>query len=103
MGVLHCNCNNVIYFIICKNCQEQYVGSATNFKSRFTIHKSDIKANKDSCGTAKHFNSMCKNDNEIFQFLSVQVIKQSTDIEEILWHREKYWQNLFIYLPRLMA
>ena len=72
-GVLHCNCNNVIYLITCKNCLEQYIGSATNFESHFREHKSDIKANKDRCGTAKHF-SMCKNNNNIFQFLSVQCI-----------------------------
>ena len=96
-GVLHCNCNNVIYLITCKNCLQQYVGSATNFKNRFRIHKSDIKTNKDRCGTAKHFNGMCKNDNNIFQFLSVQIIEQvcsnATNIEEILRHREKYWQS----------
>ena len=48
-GVLHCNCNNVIYLITCKNCLEQYVGSATNFKNCFRIHKSHIKTNKDMC------------------------------------------------------
>ena len=89
-GVLHCNCNNVIYLIIFKSYLEQYVGSATNSKSHFRIHKSD-------CGTAKHFNGTCKNDNNIFQFLSVQIIEQvcsnATNIEEILWHREKYWQS----------
>ena len=87
-GVLHCKCNNVIYLITYKNCLELYVGSATNFKSRFRIHESDIKTNKDRCGTAKHFNCMCKNGNNIFQFLSVQIIEQvcsnATDIEEIL-------------------
>ena len=67
-GVLHCNCNNVIYLITCKNCLQQYVGSATNFKNRFRIHKSDIKTNKDRCGTTKHLNGMCKNDN-IFQYI----------------------------------
>ena len=45
----------------------------------------------------KHFNDMCKNDNNILQFLSVQIIEQvysnDTDIEEILWHQEKYWQS----------
>ena len=60
-------------------------------------HKSDIKTIKDRYGTAKHFNSKCKNDKNIFQFLSVQVIEQvysnATDIEEILWQREKYWQS----------
>ena len=79
--------------ITCKNCLKQCVGSATNFKSRFIIHKSDIKTNKDRCGTAKHFNGECKNDSNIFQFLSVQIIEQvysnATDIEEILWHRAK--------------
>ena len=90
MGVLHCNCNNVIYLITCKNCVEQYVVPATNFKSCFRIHKSDIKTKTDRCGTAKHVNGMCKNDNNIFQFLSVQIIEQvysnATEIEEILWH-----------------
>ena len=43
---------------------------------------------------AMHFNGMCKNDNNIFEFLSVQIIEQvcsnATNTEEILWHREKY-------------
>ena len=42
-GILHCNCNNVIYLITCENCLQQYVGSATNFKNRFRIHKSKSK------------------------------------------------------------
>ena len=60
-------------------------------------HKSDIKTNKDRCETAKHFNGKCKNDKNIFQFLSIQIIEQvynnATDIEEILWHRGKYWKS----------
>ena len=44
-----------------------------------------------------HFNGMCKNDNIIFQFLAVQIIEQvcsnATNIEEMLWHKEKYWQS----------
>ena len=54
-GVLLCYSNNVIYLITRKNCLQQYVGSATNFKNRFRIHESDIKTNKDRCGTAKHY------------------------------------------------
>ena len=42
-GSLNCNTKNVIYLITCKNCSEQYVGSAINFKERFRIHKNDIK------------------------------------------------------------
>ena len=29
---------------------EQYVGSAVKFKTRFHIHKSDIKTKKERCG-----------------------------------------------------
>ena len=93
-GVLRCNCKNFIYLIICKNCLEKYVRSATSFKSRFRIHESNIKTNKDRCGTAKNFNVIFKNNN-IFWFLSVEIIEQiysnATDIEEILWRMEKYW------------
>ena len=40
---------------------------------------------------------MCKYDNIIFQFLTVQIIEQvysnATNIEEMLWHKEKVWQS----------
>ena len=85
-GVLHCN-YNVIYLINCKNCLQQYGDSATKFKNRLRIHKSDFKSNKDRYGTAKHLHGMCKNDNNIFQFLSFQITEQvcrnARNIEEI--------------------
>ena len=37
-----CTGMNVIYLTSCTNCNEQYVGSAIDFKKRFRIHKSDI-------------------------------------------------------------
>ena len=58
-GELHCNFCNVIYLEECSNCKHQYIGSVLNFKQRFRIHKSDIKTNKDCCGTARHFNNVC--------------------------------------------
>ena len=89
--------------ITCKNCLKQYVGSATNFKSRFRIHKSDIKTNKDRCGTAKHFNGKCKNDNNIFQFLYFQITEQvygnAADIEEFYSTKKNIGKAS--YLPRL--
>ena len=104
-GFLHWNCNNIIYLITCKNCLEQYVDSATNFKNRFRTHESDIKTNKDRRGTAKHFNSMCKNNSNIFQFFSVQIIEKvysnARYIEEILWHRKNIGKGS--YLPRIIA
>ena len=47
--------------------------------------------------TAKYFNCKCKNNSNIFHFLPVQTIEQvygnATGTGEVLWHREKYWQN----------
>ena len=58
-GNLWCDSCNFVYLIRCFNCREKYVGLAINFKERSGIHKSDIKTNKDSCGTARHFNNKC--------------------------------------------
>ena len=66
---------NVAYIISCKNCGDQYVGSATDFKARFRIHKSDIKAKKGSCGTARHFNYKCCDRSNTHIFLQVQLIE----------------------------
>ena len=57
-------------------CLEQYVGSAIKFKSRFRIHKSDIKTKKDRCGTARHFNNKCCNSSNPFVYLHVQLIEK---------------------------
>ena len=98
-GDLTCNSVNVIYIISCKNCHEQYVGSATNFKNSFKIHKSDIKTNKNRCGTARHFNNKCRSPQDPHAFLQVQLIETINNSvsnecnEELLWHREKYWQT----------
>ena len=81
-------------------CGDQYVGSAVNFKNRFRVHKSDIKTNKDRCGTAQHFNNKCRHPHNPHAYLQVQIIEQintTSDSEETLWHREKYWQcQLFV-------
>ena len=36
----------------------QYAGSATDFRARFRILKSDTKTKKDRCGTARQFNNV---------------------------------------------
>ena len=80
-------------------CLEQYVASAIKFKSRFRIHKSDIKTRKDRCGTARHFNNKCSGSYNPFVYLHVQLIEKvycisdDYNIEDILWDKEKYWQS----------
>ena len=51
-GEMNCESTNIIYLIKCMKCLEQYVGCAIKFKSRFRIHKSNIKTRKNGCGTA---------------------------------------------------
>ena len=88
---------NVIYLVTCSNCRKQYVGSAINFKQRFRICESDIKTNKDHCGTARHFSSKCYSPNDKHAYLKVQIIEQvfnnnQFSIENLLWERAKYRQ-----------
>ena len=70
-GNLSCDSCNFIYLIRRKQC----VGSAINFKLRFRIHKSDIKTNKDRCGTARHFNNKCCSPNNKHNYLKVQILE----------------------------
>ena len=97
-GQLNCKSINVIYLITRCKCLEQYVGSAIKFKTRFRIHKSDIKTKKERCGSARHFNSKYYHDTNLFQYLKVQLIEQVQsnnldNIEDVLRDKEKYWQS----------
>ena len=94
-GNLSCNSPNVIYIISCKNIGDQYVSSATDFKARFRIHKSDIKTKKDRCGTASHFNNKCCDSSNPHIFRQVQLIESvqsDINLESKLWGQEKYWE-----------
>ena len=75
-GQFNCESFNVIYLIICSKCLEQYVSSAVKFKTRFRIHKSDIKTRKERCRSARHFNSKCYHDTYPFQYLKIQLMEQ---------------------------
>ena len=46
------------------------------FKTRFHVHKFDIKTKKKRSGSARHFNSKCYHDNNPFPYLQVQLIEQ---------------------------
>ena len=96
-GELHCNSCNVIYLVKFSNCKQQYIVCAPHFKQRFRIHNSDIKTNKELCGTARHFNNVCCHPRNPHFYLKVQLIEQvlcnvaDKDIVAILWESEKYF------------
>ena len=84
-------------FFICKCCGKQYVGSATGFKERFRIHKSDTNTGKIRCGVANHLLNVCHSSTSKPKYLQVQLIEKNSvkideDINKVLWEREKYWQ-----------
>ena len=88
-GQLNCERINVIYSKTCSKYLEQYAGSAVKFKTRFRIHKSDIKTEKERCRSARHFNSKSYHDTNPFQYLKLQLIEQvqsnnSEHIEDVL-------------------
>ena len=92
---LTCNSTNVVYWISSSNCDDLYVGSVLDFKSRFRIHKSDIKSKKDRCGTASHFNTECTDISNSHKFLKIQIIESvqcDYNLEGKLWERGRYWQ-----------
>ena len=93
-GILKCDSRNVIYLISCKCCGKQYVGSATGFKERFRIHKSDISTGKIRCGVANHLLNVCRSSTSKFEYFQVQLIekvsvKNDEDIDKVLWERKK--------------
>ena len=98
-GEMNCESTNIIYLMTCTKSLERYVGSATKFKSRFRIHKSDKKTKKDRCVTTRHFNYKCCHSSNPFVYLRLQLIEKvyfiydDCNIEDILWDGEKYWQS----------
>ena len=75
-GQLNCASIDVINFITCTQCLEQYVRSAVKFKTRFRIHKSDVKTQKERCRSARYINSKCYHDSNPFHNHKVQIIEQ---------------------------
>ena len=92
-GSLSFNSLSIIYIISCKNCGDQYVDSATDFKARCRIQKSDINTKKDRCGIARHFNNRCcasSNPHIFFQVQVIESVQSDINLESKLWKREKY-------------
>ena len=83
------------------------MGSAVKFKTRFRIHRSDVKTKTGRCRSARHFNSKCYHDTNPFQYLKIQFMEQVhsnnlENIEDILWNREKYCQSQLFTIAKGM-
>ena len=74
-----------------------YIGSATGFKERFRIHKSDTNTGKIRCGVASHLLNVCESGTCKTEYLQVQLIehvlvREGENADKVLWKREKNWQ-----------
>ena len=64
-----CNAQNVVYAIICKKCNQLYVGHTTRkLKERMALHRSSIK-HRGNTAVAKHFNLAHHTSNDLQTFL----------------------------------
>ena len=80
--------------IACKCCSKQYIISATDFKERFRIHKSDFSTGKIRRGVASHLLYVCKSATCKTKTMQIQLIE---DVDEVLWEREKILGNPTLY------
>ena len=67
---------NVLYLISSTNCNEQFGGSAINFKTRFRIHKRDINTKKERCGVVPYFINEWRGSQKPHAFLKIQPIEK---------------------------
>ena len=84
---LSCKSKNVIYLVMCKKCNVQYVGSTSNkFKIRFHNQKSSMITKNCTCEAAIHFNKALL---IIEQLCNLNANNNSLD--DHLLTREAFW------------
>ena len=88
-------------------CGKQYVGSATGFKERFRINKSDINTSKVRYGVANHLLNVCRSSASKFEYFQLQLIEKVSvqnddDIDKVLWERVKYGQVQLFTLSQVL-
>ena len=93
---LSCNRKSDTYLITCDRCKDEYIGLTVDFKPRFRVHKSHIKTKKELCSTFGHKKCLCST--SPFGCVKVQIFEQvytedPSNIEEVLWYWERYWQS----------
>ena len=98
---LKCGSRSLTYFLSCKCCGKQYVGSATGFKERFRIHKSDTNTGKIRCGVANHLLNVCHSSTSKPKYLQVQLIEKNSvkideDINKVFWERENIGKRNYL-------
>lgn len=70
------NKSNVVYKIDCLDCNKCYIGqTCTKLKQRISLHKSNIKTNKDSCQLAFH----SRNENHQPDFTNIKILDSETN------------------------
>ena len=96
MGVLHCNCNNAIYLITCKNCWNnmllllliEYIKAISKPTKIYVVRQSILMV---CVKMITIFFSFC-----LLKLLNKFIVMPQR-LNKILYHGENYWQSqLFI-------
>ncbi|XP_044746395.1 uncharacterized protein LOC123307955 [Coccinella septempunctata] len=75
--------SNVVYQLGCRDCRGVYVGQTSQWvKSRISLHRSDIRRNKDRCALAIHANNL---DHQI-DLENVKILKIEKNYHKRLIH-----------------
>ena len=75
-----CCTPNVVYLLQCTQHNKQYVGSAVNFKSRYSQHKCDmVKGKGEDCGFCRHWAREHKGALDDLSCLRVLLLDQVND------------------------
>ena len=76
-----CQTPNMVYMLTCKSCPEapQYIGSSTNFKQRWSHHKTDmVNGVGEDCGFCKHWKRFHQNERDL-QNLQITFLDYTED------------------------
>ena len=89
---VNCNSFNIIYILICKKCQQKYIGtSGRQLQKRLADHRGYISTQVESRATGAHFNLP----GHSLADLSVTILEQTKSDPEYRREREKYFIRKF--------
>ena len=89
---VNCNSFNIIYILICKKCQQKYIGtSGRQLQKRLADHRGYIFNQVESRATGAHFNLPSHS----LADLSVTILEQTKNDPDYRREREKYFIRKF--------
>ena len=108
---LNCRSQMVVYMIVCKLCQNAYIGQTQDPRQRWSSHKSHIRLASPTCNMATHCSNLhplemvgetkLKDTDAIRSFLQFTILERAVDESPVTLTRleEKWRNNLRSWFP----